>query len=174
MSNAAASAGGASGASSTTALSSAPPPPASGASGAGSGASGAPLSEAAVVREFQKKMENRRLLVAKIGELEMELSEHRRVGELLTPMEASRRAYQLVNGVLVESSVGEVRPTVEKNRAGLAELVVKLQAQLKEVAADANAFQERHKISLRPNEATLPALAGDGEEAAAARSALAL
>lgn len=168
MSNAAASAGGASGASSTTALSSAPP-----ASGA-SGAAGAPLSEAAVVREFQKKMENRRLLVAKIGELEMELSEHRRVGELLTPMEASRRAYQLVNGVLVESSVGEVRPTVEKNRAGLAELVVKLQAQLKEVAADANAFQERHKISLRPNEATLPALAGDGEEAAAARSALAL
>jgi len=114
------------------------------------------------------------VLVAKIGELEMELSEHRRVGELLTPMEASRRAYQLVNGVLVESSVGEVRPTVEKNRAGLAELVVKLQAQLKEVAADANAFQERHKISLRPNEATLPALAGDGEEAAAARSALAL
>jgi prefoldin subunit 2 len=174
MSNAAASAGGASGASSTTALSSAPPPSASGTSGAGSGASGAPLSEAAVVREFQKKMENRRLLVAKIGELEMELSEHRRVGELLTPMEASRRAYQLVNGVLVESSVGEVRPTVEKNRAGLAELVVKLQAQLKEVAADANAFQERHKISLRPNEATLPALAGDGEEAAAARSALAL
>jgi prefoldin subunit 2 len=170
MSNAAASAGGASGASSTTALSSAPPAPASGASGA----AGAPLSEAAVVREFQKKMENRRLLVAKIGELEMELSEHRRVGELLTPMEASRRAYQLVNGVLVESSVGEVRPTVEKNRAGLAELVVKLQAQLKEVAADANAFQERHKISLRPNEATLPALAGDGEEAAAARSALAL
>ena len=170
MSNAAASAGGASGASSTTALSSAPPASASGASGA----AGAPLSEAAVVREFQKKMENRRLLVAKIGELEMELSEHRRVGELLTPMEASRRAYQLVNGVLVESSVGEVRPTVEKNRAGLAELVVKLQAQLKEVAADANAFQERHKISLRPNEATLPALAGDGEEAAAARSALAL
>ena len=170
MSNAAASAGGASGASSTTALSSAPPASASGESGA----AGAPLSEAAVVREFQKKMENRRLLVAKIGELEMELSEHRRVGELLTPMEASRRAYQLVNGVLVESSVGEVRPTVEKNRAGLAELVVKLQAQLKEVAADANAFQERHKISLRPNEATLPALAGDGEEAAAARSALAL
>jgi len=170
MSNAAASAGGASGASSTTALSSAPPAPASGASGA----AGTPLSEAAVVREFQKKMENRRLLVAKIGELEMELSEHRRVGELLTPMDASRRAYQLVNGVLVESSVGEVRPTVEKNRAGLAELVVKLQAQLKEVAADANAFQERHKISLRPNEATLPALAGDGEEAAAARSALAL
>ena len=170
MSNAAASAGGASGASSTTALSSAPPASASGASGA----AGAPLSEAAVVREFQKKMENRRLLVAKIGELEMELSEHRRVGELLTPMEASRRAYQLVNGVLVESSVGEVRPTVEKNRAGLAELVVKLQAQLKEVAADANAFQERHKNSLRPNEATLPALAGDGEEAAAARSALAL
>ena len=104
----------------------------------------------------------------------MELSEHRRVGETLAPMDAARRAYQLVNGVLVESTVGEVRPTVEKNRVGLAELVVRLQAQLKEVAADANAFQERHKISMRPNEATLPALAGDGEDAAAARSALAL
>ena len=167
MSNAAASAGGASGASSTTSLTSA-------ASSSAASSPAAPLTEAAVVREFQKKMENRRLLVAKIGELEMELSEHRRVGELLTPMEPARRAFQLVNGVLVESTVGEVRPTVEKNRAGLAELVVKLQAQLKEVAADANAFQERHKISLRPNEATLPALAGDGEEAAAARSALAL
>ena len=166
MSNAAAaSAGGASG--SSTALA-APPPSASSAPAA------APSTEAAVVREFQKKMENRRMLVAKIGELEMELSEHRRVGETLAPMDAARRAYQLVNGVLVESTVGEVRPTVEKNRAGLAELVVKLQAQLKEVAADANAFQERHKISMRPNEATLPALVGDGEEAAAARAQLAL
>jgi len=133
-----------------------------------------PGSEAAVVREFQKKMERRSVLVAKIGELEMELSEHRRVGDVLAPMDAARRAYQLVNGVLVESTVGEVRPTVEKNRVGLAEIVVKLQAQLKEVAADANAFQEKHKISMRPNEATLPALVGDGEDAAAARSALAL
>jgi hypothetical protein len=41
-------------------------------------------------------------------------------------MDAARRAYQLVNGVLVESTVGEVRPTVEKNRVGLAELVVRL------------------------------------------------
>ena len=120
-------------------------------------------NEQEVVRIFQSKMDQRRMLVSKIGELEGQLSEHSRVYDLLVPMEGSRRAFQLVNGVLVEGTVEEVRPMVQVNKEGLKDVLEKLAKQLKEMTLEINAYQEKHKISLRPNEATLPALReGDG------------
>jgi hypothetical protein len=137
-------------------------------------------NEQEVVRIFQSKMDQRRMLVQKIGELEAQYSEHARVYEMLVPMEGSRRAFQLVNGVLVEGTVAEVRPMVEVNREGLKDVLEKLAKQLKDMSLEINAYQEKHKISLRPNEATLPALmpgvdvggGGDGDDRV--RSALAL
>jgi prefoldin subunit 2 len=139
-------------------------------------------NEQEVVRIFQSKMDQRRMLVQKIGELEAQYSEHARVYEMLVPMEGSRRAFQLVNGVLVEGTVEEMRPMVEGNREGLKDVLEKLAKQLKDMSLEINAYQEKHKISLRPNEATLPALmpgmmeggGGGGGDVERARSALAL
>ena len=139
-------------------------------------------NEQEVVRIFQSKMDQRRMLVQKIGELEAQYSEHARVYEMLVPMEGTRRAFQLVNGVLVEGTVEEMRPMVEGNREGLKDVLEKLAKQLKDISLEINAYQEKHKISLRPNEATLPALmpgmmeggGGGGGDVERARSALAL
>ena len=81
-------------------------------------------NEQEVVRIFQSKMDQRRMLVQKIGELEAQYSEHARVYEMLVPMEGTRRAFQLVNGVLVEGTVEEMRPMVEGNREGLKDVLV--------------------------------------------------
>jgi hypothetical protein len=121
--------------------------------------SSAPASEAEVLRVYDEKRGKVRMLIGKIGELENELSEHKRVGDMLAPMDGARRAFQLVNGVLGESTVADVRPVVGQNQAGLREVLEKLGKQLSDASNDVSAYQERYKISNRPNEATLPALA---------------
>lgn len=55
-------------------------------------------------------------LVEKITELEFDRNEHKLVQETLEPLEAGRKAYRLVGGVLVERTVGEVLPSVKTNK----------------------------------------------------------
>jgi hypothetical protein len=59
---------------------------------------------------------------AKITELDLERQEHALVLETLTPLEAERRCFRLVGGVLVERTVGEVAPAVTRNREALEEV----------------------------------------------------
>lgn len=55
---------------------------------------------------------------SKIAELEGERSEHQLVTEAMKEMEPSRRCFRMIGGVLVERTVGEVKPAVEKNLQG--------------------------------------------------------
>ena len=48
------------------------------------------------------------------------------VVDTLEPMDAARRAYRLVGGVLVERTVGEVLPTVKANQEGIKQLLQQL------------------------------------------------
>ena len=57
-------------------------------------------------------------LHTKISELEGELTEHQLVTEAMKEMEASRRCFRMIGGVLVERTVGEVKPAVERNLHG--------------------------------------------------------
>ncbi|PUU81174.1 Prefoldin beta-like protein [Tuber borchii] len=58
-------------------------------------------------------------LAQKIGDVEQEAEEHKLVLESLEPVEPGRKCFRLVNGVLVERSVGEVVPAVRTNAEGL-------------------------------------------------------
>ena len=64
-------------------------------------------------------------------------------------MDAGRRCFRLVGGVLVERTVGEVLPAVERNQAGLKDIVQRIteqrEAKLK-ILAD---FQEKYKIRMK-------------------------
>ncbi len=64
-------------------------------------------------------------------------------------MDAGRRCFRLVGGVLVERTVGEVLPAVERNQAGLQDIVQRIteqrEAKLK-ILAD---FQEKYKIRVK-------------------------
>lgn len=53
-------------------------------------------------------------LAGKLHEFESELSEHEQVLNQLRPLDAERRAYRLIGGVLVERSVGDVIPVLSQ------------------------------------------------------------
>lgn len=58
-------------------------------------------------------------LWSKIGELEMERQEHVLVLNAISPLEPSRKCFRLIGGILVERTVGEVLPAVQRNRDGI-------------------------------------------------------
>jgi len=79
-----------------------------------------PPTQAVMNRYRQLGQESQRL-AAKISELELDRNEHWLVETTLQPLDADRRAYRLVNQILVERTVGEVLPSVKKNRENVSE-----------------------------------------------------
>lgn len=69
-------------------------------------------------------------LYQKFSEIELEQEEHRMVIDTLRPMQSDRPAYRLINGVLVERTVGEVLPLLEKQLVNIESLVESLRTQL--------------------------------------------
>ena len=54
-------------------------------------------------------------MAMKINELDMDQNEHRLVIEALKPLDPSRKCFRMVGSVIVERTVQEVMPAVEKN-----------------------------------------------------------
>jgi hypothetical protein len=54
---------------------------------------------------------------AKLHECEIDLQEHQLVLNQLRPLDAGRRAYRLMGGVLVERTVGEIVPVLTETAA---------------------------------------------------------
>eukprot|EP00752_Nemacystus_decipiens_P001828 g1765.t1 len=82
----------------------------------------------------------------KIAELEGEVSEHQMVVDTLEPMDATRRAYRLVGGVLVERTVGEVLPTVKANQEGIKQLLQQLATTRANKEKEAAEWKIKYKI----------------------------
>eukprot|EP00903_Cladosiphon_okamuranus_P005423 g5409.t1 len=82
----------------------------------------------------------------KIAELEGEVSEHQMVVDTLEPMDATRRAYRLVGGVLVERTVGEVLPTVKANQEGIKQLLQQLATSRAKKEKEAAEWKIKYKI----------------------------
>ena len=87
-----------------------------------SSAGDAAPDEAAILSHFQALRGEVDALWSKITELDLERQEHALVLETLTPLDAGRRCFRLVGGVLVERTVGEVSPAVARNREALEEV----------------------------------------------------
>ena len=77
-----------------------------------------------VVRQYNELVQDSQRTMRKIAELEMERNEHKLVEETLQPLESERRAYRMVGEVLVERTVGEVLPSVTKNRENVRFLAI--------------------------------------------------
>lgn len=75
--------------------------------------------EPAVAREYNAMKNKFNTIAAKINELEAERNEHALVVASMEKLEAGRRCFRLVSGVLVERTVGEVLPAVRKNLEGV-------------------------------------------------------
>eukprot|EP00697_Spironema_sp_BW2_P011750 gnl/Spiro4/27586_TR13724_c0_g1_i1.p1 gnl/Spiro4/27586_TR13724_c0_g1~~gnl/Spiro4/27586_TR13724_c0_g1_i1.p1 ORF type:complete len:188 (+),score=57.52 gnl/Spiro4/27586_TR13724_c0_g1_i1:74-565(+) len=106
---------------------------------------------------FNRIRTEARRVAQKVAELEGEKHDHSLVIGTIEKMEPSRKCFRMVGGVLVERTVGEVLPAVQRNRDGLHDAVTNLTAQLNRVELEVIAFAKKHDIKL----------GGGGEPAAA-------
>ena len=80
-----------------------------------------PVNEQAVANVYGSMRAEMNQIYSKITELEMEVSEHSLVINAIQPLDPSRRCYRMIGGVLVERTVKEVLPAVQRNKEGLLE-----------------------------------------------------
>lgn len=64
-------------------------------------------------------------------------------------MEPERKCFRLMGGVLVERTVGEVLPAVNRNREGLEMLIAQVGKQIKAKNDNLLAFQEKYSIRIK-------------------------
>nr|CAG4651516.1 EOG090X0L97 [Simocephalus serrulatus]SVE94651.1 EOG090X0L97 [Simocephalus serrulatus] len=69
-----------------------------------------------IIQGFQRLRTEQRQLASKLSELEMDLNEHKLVIETLQNVDADRKCFRMVGGVLVERTVKEVLPALTTNR----------------------------------------------------------
>ena len=97
-----------------------------------------------ILRVFQDMTKQRDAMQDKISELLVQYSEYKRVSDTLEPMEKDRKAWHLVNSVLVERNVGEVLPVVTANRDGIQQLQATLTERLKKLQAEIKEFSTKY------------------------------
>ena len=76
-------------------------------------------------------------------------------------VDSNRTCYRLVGGVLIERTVGEVLPALQKNHDHLSSFVGRLNTQMIEKGKSIASYREKNNIQVR----------GEGESNAAASSA---
>lgn len=72
----------------------------------------------------------------------------RRVADTLEPMEKTRKAFQLINSVLVERTVEEVLPIVRENRDGILQVKANIEERLNKLVAEIREFSARYNSAL--------------------------
>ena len=77
-----------------------------------------------VVEQFQAMQREADALWGKINEFDLERQEHDLVLKTLRPLDPQRRCFRLVGGVLVERSVEEVAPALERHKQALEQVRV--------------------------------------------------
>lgn len=64
----------------------------------------------------------------------------------LSDLEDSRKAFRLLNGVLVERTVGDVLPDTRGNAAQLQEVIAKFKSELESTESQAVAWKNKYNI----------------------------
>ncbi|KAG6440896.1 prefoldin subunit 2 [Manduca sexta] len=98
---------------------------------------------------FQTLRAEQRQLGSKISELQMDLNEHKIVIETLRGVEATRKCFRMVGGVLVERTVADVLPELETNCEQLPRAIRTLEEQLSKKGEEINAYIECHDIRIQ-------------------------
>jgi prefoldin subunit 2 len=78
--------------------------------------------QAQVIEQFNGLRREADELWRRLNEVEAERQEHSLVLETLRPLDAERRCFRLVGGVLVQRSVAEAMPAVARNMESLEEV----------------------------------------------------
>jgi len=92
-------------------------------------------------------------MVRQINELDMDNNEHRLVVEALTPLDPGRKCFRMVGSVIVERTVSEVLPAVQKNKDQISTTMTKLMETLKIQQTAAEEFAAKHRLTEKPGSA---------------------
>ncbi|XP_050218430.1 prefoldin subunit 2 [Mercurialis annua] len=111
-----------------------------------------PINEQAVVNAYTAMRTELNQIYSKITELEMEASEHSLVINAIQPLDQSRRCYRMIGGVLVERTIKEVMPAVQRNKEGIEEVISRLNEALEKKKKDIADFESKYKIRIRKPE----------------------
>ncbi|KAF3906267.1 hypothetical protein ABW20_dc0102605 [Dactylellina cionopaga] len=87
-------------------------------------------------------------LAQKIGDVEQDTDEHKLVLESLIPVPADRKCFRMINGVLVERTVGDVRPALQTNTDGLKKVLDGLVKEYKRVQDEMEAWKTKNNVQV--------------------------
>lgn len=113
---------------------------------------GEPANEQAVATIYGSLRNELNQIYSKITELEMEVSEHSLVMSAIQPLDPSRRCYRMIGGVLVERTVKEVLPAVQRNKEGLEEVIARLNEALEKKKKEIADLEAKYKIRIRKSD----------------------
>ncbi|KAK7373167.1 hypothetical protein VNO80_06565 [Phaseolus coccineus] len=125
-----------------------------------------PINEQAVANMYASMRSDLNQIYSKITELEMEVSEHTLVINAIQPLDQSRRCYRMIGGVLVERTIKEVLPAVQRNKEGLEEVVARLNEALEKKKKEITEFETKYKIRIRKADAEVKDESGRKEGSA--------
>ncbi|KAF6142237.1 hypothetical protein GIB67_012086 [Kingdonia uniflora] len=125
-----------------------------------------PMNEQAVANIYGSMRSDLNQLYSKITELEMEVSEHSLVMGAIQPLDPSRRCYRMIGGVLVERTINEVLPAVQRNKEGLEEVIFRLNEALERKKKEIIDFEAKYKIKIRKSDGEVKDDAGRKEGSA--------
>ncbi|XP_052188425.1 prefoldin subunit 2 [Diospyros lotus] len=111
-----------------------------------------PINEQAVANIYGAMRTELNQIYSKITELEMEVSEHTLVINAIKPLDPSRRCYRMIGGVLVERTIREVLPAVQRNKEGLDEVITRLNEALEKKKKEIAEFEAKYKIRIRKSD----------------------
>ncbi|KAM0712460.1 hypothetical protein Q7P37_011556 [Cladosporium fusiforme] len=94
---------------------------------------------------FKDTLQN---IASQIGNVEQEVDEHKLVLETLTPLPNDRKCFRMINGVLVERTVGDVLPQLQSNSDNMNKVLEELAKQYKTKQDDMEKWKKKNKIQV--------------------------
>ncbi|GAB4851082.1 Prefoldin subunit 2 [Ancistrocladus abbreviatus] len=111
-----------------------------------------PINEQIVASKYGAMRTELNQIYSKITELEMEVSEHTLVINAIEPLDPSRKCCRMIGGVLVERTIKEVLPAVQRNKEGLEEVIARLNEALEKKKKEITEFEAKYKIRIRKSD----------------------
>ncbi|KAG6764469.1 hypothetical protein POTOM_031938 [Populus tomentosa] len=111
-----------------------------------------PINEQVVANMYSAMRSELNQIYSKITELEMDVSEHSLVINAIQPLDPSRRCYRMIGGVLVERTIKEVLPAVQRNKEGIEEVIARLNEAAERKKKEIADFEAKYKIRIRKSD----------------------
>jgi len=123
-----------------------------------------------IIAGFNELRSEQRQVANKVAELEADLSEHKLVVEALVDVNGDRKCFRMIGGVLVERTVAEVLPSLQKNKEMIAQMIETLKQQIVTKGQQITEYMDKNHIQIRSQptapSATPPETGGGDSEGA--------